>query len=182
MLLLEEDVYPDSGTLPLIVDMPILGYHNALNLTEEARKIITEPLKDNWKISLINNIPYGIQRRLGYAVNALNRRHYAQMHGIWINGEKIFLGQRLGHEPRFEELDADFKRTHVPEIFRLFYLLTCPEKMALSDRTVNGEADLFHDFLSTAEQISGGEYRGRFMRIQFVPAFEPEAYRGDFQI
>ena len=88
----------------------------------------------------------------------------------------------LGHEPTDDELADDFKVTHVPERFRLFYLLTYPDKMALADRTANGESQLFHDFLNTAEQISGFDYKGRFMRVCLVPAFESPSYIGDFQI
>lgn len=162
--------YPESRGLKLNQLLTLDNYLEGSNLDVGARELIVDK-EDIWKISLIDNIPLNLQQEIGYSVTALDRRHYASQHAIWMHGEKHFLGMKLGRNPTDCELVEDFQKTHVPERFRLFYLLNSPEKMALADREINGRTYLLYDFLNMAEQISGINYINKFMKVKLVLAF-----------
>jgi len=142
-------------------DMRKEDYRSGANLSSESLRIIRDK-KDIWKISFIDNIPHQKQVDIGTSFLAKDKKLYAGAHATWINGEKYFLGERLGHEPNNLELIEDFRQTRVPERFRLFYLLTYPENMELREDILSWKEHLALSFLAKAEELSGESYLKRF--------------------
>lgn len=152
-------------------DITYERYRSGEALTEAHRRIITSP-HELWQIGLIMNVANFHQKRIGSGVTMLAFTHYNQFQITWVQREKFFLGQRLGHEPTESELAADFVKTAVPQQYRLAYLLQFPEKVALRENIRPYEARLVDDFLGLAEFIGGICYRHHFKRVRLESAFK----------
>lgn len=61
--------------------------------------------------------------------NPATRKKYMREQREWLNQERYFLGQKLGHFPDDGELAADFIEKNLGQYFRAYYTLKYPERM-----------------------------------------------------
>ncbi|MEK6928369.1 MAG: hypothetical protein AABW65_00225 [Nanoarchaeota archaeon] len=144
--------------------MPRDSYFQGNNLSPEHRAMISDK-NDRWKVAFIDNIPYYVQKEIGYAFGVSDeesRKHYATMCSVWLHGEKYFLGEHLKREPTPLEIVNDVERFHIGERFRLFYILQFPEKMKIYPDVSSERRLAARGFLSRAKEISGGQYNNFF--------------------
>lgn len=57
------------------------------------------------------------------------RKKYMREQKEWLNQERYFLGQKLGHFPGDDELAADFLQKNLGQYFRAYYTIKYPERM-----------------------------------------------------
>jgi len=137
--------------------LSIEDYFSGANLSESQKSLI-DNRNDLWKISFIGNLPAENQDTIGrsFSIKKNSWKHYAKAHRDWLSSEKYYLGNKLSHEPNSEEFHDDMQKTHVCERFRLFYILTYPERVSMLDEIPwNSFA---YAFLEKAEKISGENY------------------------
>lgn len=58
-----------------------------------------------------------------------NLKHYMALQVKWVEEERYFVGQKLGHNPTDIELLNDWVKHKNPQRFRAFYVLKYPKKV-----------------------------------------------------
>ena len=153
-----------GGIEKLVLRDPTLrckDYLQGTNLAEDHRAFLQSKNPENiWAISLVDNIPYDRQIRLGYAFEILPKhfKEYMAEQASWVAIQKYFLGQKLGRSPTNTECLSDFETQHTATRARLTYVLLKPSCVCLRDDIDKKERDIACSFLQFSEQISGIHY------------------------
>lgn len=98
-------------------------------------------LEERAVIEFEKNVPY-FQIIKGMSLDELRSfdcykpidlKHYVTRQKDWLSQEKYLIGKRLGHNRKVtdEDLLKDFEHYHNGERFRVFYVLTHPDKVRL---------------------------------------------------
>lgn len=128
---------------------------------------ITNNPSDVLVLSFIDSFPPEKQSRVGYSFVPRDLKEFNRMQTSWIEVERYFLGIKVNHNPCNDELVEDFRRTHNPERFRLYFVLTRPDKVKIRYDISQRQFSLARNFLEKAEKAFGLGYCSTVISPEF---------------